>query len=248
MSVYNNLTTITQELEANVKPSIANLGHAMIYTQAIIGDYKFSARNSDYLGWLVCDGRVLERETYPALFEVIGTSFGSTASDNFQLPDLRGRVFGGIGAGSGLTNRSLGDVVGEERHVLSITEMPSHNHGGVTSTTGSHNHGGTTSMNGSHTHTHNATGGTTGLAFKNGYDTPSGLDNEGGEINTAYTAELVINAAGDHAHTITSDGNHTHTISSQGGGQSHNIMQPTAFCGTIMIFAGLPGAVPGYED
>lgn len=87
-----------------------------------------------------------------------------------------------------------------------------------------------------------------GLAFKNGYDTPSGLDNDGGEINTAYTAELVINSAGDHAHTITSDGNHAHTISSQGGGQSHNIMQPTAFCGTIMIFAGLPGAVPGYED
>jgi microcystin-dependent protein len=248
MSVYNNLTTITHDLEANVKPSIANLGHAMIYTQAIIGDYKFSARNEDYLGWLVCDGRLVEREAYPALFQVVGTSFGSSASDNFRLPDLRGRVFGGIGAGSGLTNRSLGDIVGEERHTLSITEMPSHDHGGVTSANGNHNHGGVTSTNGSHTHTHNADGGNTGLAFKNTFDTAGSIDNDGFELDLNSTAALSINAAGDHNHTIATDGSHSHTISSQGGGQSHNVMQPTAFCGTIMIFAGLPGVVPGYQD
>ena len=49
-------------------------------------------------GWFICDGTELVRSTYPELFAVIGTSFG-TPSDNtkFKLPDLREATTKGIG-------------------------------------------------------------------------------------------------------------------------------------------------------
>jgi microcystin-dependent protein len=45
-----------------------------------------------------------------------------------SLPLGSGRALGVAGAGSGLTTRALGSAVGEEAHVLSVAEMPTHNH------------------------------------------------------------------------------------------------------------------------
>ncbi|MCX6902635.1 MAG: tail fiber protein, partial [Verrucomicrobia bacterium] len=59
-------------------------------------------------GWALCDG--------------------STVNGR-QTPDLRGRFVVGTGQGSGLSNRTLGQTGGEENHVLTWNEMPSHNHG-----------------------------------------------------------------------------------------------------------------------
>lgn len=39
-------------------------------------------------GWLKADGSLVLRATYPALFALIGVTFGSTLGTNFQLPDL----------------------------------------------------------------------------------------------------------------------------------------------------------------
>ena len=93
-----------------------------------VGDIKMSVYNSDFYGWLKCDGRSLSRTTYAALFAVIGTSFGNVDGNSFNLPDCRGRVLGSIGQGSGLSQRNLGTSIGEENHTMSTTEMPSHNH------------------------------------------------------------------------------------------------------------------------
>jgi microcystin-dependent protein len=49
-------------------------------------------------------------------------------STTFNLPNCSGRVPVGSGSGSGLTARNLGDTGGEETHVLTTTEMPSHTH------------------------------------------------------------------------------------------------------------------------
>ena len=57
-----------------------------------IGEYKWSCKNEDFNGWLLCDGRSLPRETYQDLFNLIGTSFGSIDADSFNLPDYRGRT------------------------------------------------------------------------------------------------------------------------------------------------------------
>jgi microcystin-dependent protein len=93
-----------------------------------LGDVKMSVYNNDFYGWLKCNGRSLSRDTYAALFAVIGTSFGSVDGNSFSLPDCRGRVLGTLGQGASLTNRTLGDSVGTETHTLSVGEMPSHSH------------------------------------------------------------------------------------------------------------------------
>ena len=44
-------------------------------------------------GWLICDGTLLSKTTYPELFNAIGYSFGGEdGGSTFGLPDLRGRV------------------------------------------------------------------------------------------------------------------------------------------------------------
>jgi len=80
-------------------------------------------------GYLMCDGAWQLRTTYAALFAVIGTIYGAgDGSTSFALPDCRGRASIGVGTGSGLTNRTLGQWLGAERHQLSWNEMPSHVH------------------------------------------------------------------------------------------------------------------------
>jgi microcystin-dependent protein len=55
------------------------------------------------IGWILCDG-------------TNGT------------PDLRGRFILSSGQGIGLTKRNIGDIGGSETHILSIDEMPTHQH------------------------------------------------------------------------------------------------------------------------
>ena len=45
------------------------------------------------VGWLICDGTLLNKTAYPELFNAIGYSFGGEeGGSTFGLPDLRGRV------------------------------------------------------------------------------------------------------------------------------------------------------------
>lgn len=81
-------------------------------------------------GYLLCDGAGVSRTLYAALFNTIGTAWGAgDGSTTFNVPDLRGRSIIGVGSGVGLTPRQPGDKGGEETHKLTVSEMPSHNHG-----------------------------------------------------------------------------------------------------------------------
>ena len=64
----------------------------------LVGDYKFSTKSDDFNGWLICNGRPLNKFDYWNLFEKIGYSFGGSGN-TFLLPDLRGKVLGNIGTG-----------------------------------------------------------------------------------------------------------------------------------------------------
>ena len=90
-------------------------------------------------GFLICDGGLISRSTYYALFAIIGTTYGvGNGTTTFGIPDMRGRTPIGAGQGAGLTNRVLGGVLGEEAHTLAISEMPAHDHpyeGGYTNAT-----------------------------------------------------------------------------------------------------------------
>jgi len=79
------------------------------------------------LGTLPCDGATSLRVDYPALYAALPAVFIVDA-DHFVTPDLRGRTIVGVGAGSGLTPRSIGDVFGEENHTLTIGELAAHTH------------------------------------------------------------------------------------------------------------------------
>ncbi len=54
------------------------------------------------------------------------------ANKTLTLPRALGRSLASAGAGSGLTSRALGQFLGEETHLLTIGEIPSHNHPGST--------------------------------------------------------------------------------------------------------------------
>ena len=80
------------------------------------------------LGWMLCDGSVLPISENETLFNLIGTTYGGDGQQTFALPDLRGRVPVGIGQGSGLTNRIIGQSFGVETVPLTVNQLPSHQH------------------------------------------------------------------------------------------------------------------------
>lgn len=199
----------------------------------MVSDYKLSALNADHLGWLICDGRAVSRTTYAVLFTIIGTAFGTgDGSSTFNLPDLRGKVAGAIGQGSGLTNRALGANTGSETHTLTKAELP--NYSITTAGTSAGTPSGSISSGGAHTHT--VTG-----------DTASNI-----EGTTSTTGDAVLNngdgrtyvvttsSAGNHTHTFTGTemATHSHTISTGGSDTAHNNMQPTLFAGNYFIYSG----------
>lgn len=107
-------------------PAVTNLGLAPV------GALMIWAGEDVPLGWLMADGSGYFAGDYPALYAAIGCTWGCEADeggDVFYLPDLRGRVPMGAGTGAGLTNRILATQVGAETHVLTLQEMPSHQHG-----------------------------------------------------------------------------------------------------------------------
>jgi microcystin-dependent protein len=81
------------------------------------------------VSWMIADGSAISRATYPDLWALLGTTFGSgDGSTTFNLPDLRSKMIVGQGQGTGLTNRALAALGGEETHTHSIAELPAHNH------------------------------------------------------------------------------------------------------------------------
>ena len=77
-------------------------------------------------GWLMCDGQSYSIATYRDLYNAIGTTYGGYGQ-SFQVPDLRGRF--PVGKDTG-TFANLGGKGGEEKHTLTVAEMPAHQHSG----------------------------------------------------------------------------------------------------------------------
>lgn len=66
-----------------------------------IGDIKASVRNSNHGKWFLCNGQAINRNTYSALFAIIGTNFGAgNGTTTFNLPDYRGKFLRGLGGNS----------------------------------------------------------------------------------------------------------------------------------------------------
>ena len=96
-------------------------------------------------GFLVCDGSAISRSIYDDLYGVIGTTWGSgDGSTTFNLPNFQRRVsVGSGGVATGVLGNSVGSVGGNETHVITSNELPSHTHG-LSGYTGQSNNGGGT--------------------------------------------------------------------------------------------------------
>ena len=211
-------------LTSNV--TIDDLLTRLYYTQARIGDLKWSANTTDWRGWLICDGRDLSVSDYPDLFQVIGTSFGGGGEGTFRLPDPSGKVLAAVSPEQWSTGQTMGNLA----HTLSLGEIPSHSHTGTTGTAGSHTH------LYSDAYFAEATGGVGGPKV---FGTNGSCDGDnsykwrqpdGTWSNTP--GYLVTSEAGDHAHTFTT--NPTGAVQPD----AISLMQPTLVIGYLYIYTG----------
>ena len=178
-------------------------------------------------GYLLCDGSSVSSSSYLALHAVISNTYGGSAYTgaaglNFTLPDLRGRLPMGAGTGTGLnssgtgapsgtaqTARTMGQWLGEETHLLTTTELPSHTHANTvgSSAGGSNQITGPMSQNENHSHTlvnySSSTGsGTYNIANRSGGNTDQLSTNS---TNLAHTHNIGINnvaAGGGSRHSV----------------------------------------------
>ena len=134
-----------------------------------------------------------------------------------------GRVLVSAGTSDSGTTYTVGVTGGEESHQLTTNEMPIHNHGTNTSSSGGHNHNrGDMNITGTFWASTGGPNGATG-AFSM---------KESGRGYTAMTSNYYdgrlfdFNAASGWTGNTNWTGDHTHTISSDGGNYAHNNMQP----------------------
>lgn len=95
-------------------------------------------------GWLMCDGQIISRSEYKKLYEVIGRTYTPVnhnpplGESLFCVPDMRGRTSVGIDGNASrvTTGNTLGMSGGEEKHQITVDELPEHNHGLRSTTAG----------------------------------------------------------------------------------------------------------------
>ena len=183
------------------------------YPSVSIGDYKRRAVSFGVEpSWLLCEGQAVSRTTYINLFNTIGETFGAgDGSSTFNLPDPRGRAVVAAGQGSGLTNRVVGQVFGEERTTLTAAEMPSHGH----------------TIN----HDHPSVSGSVSELYPDGTISVAGpgVFNNKNVYNTRSSRNLNVSI---------NLPNFSGTSGNAGSGQSHNNLQPSIVDGYLFIYAG----------
>jgi len=198
----------------------------------VVGDYKWSACNVSFHGWMKCDGSALDRNTYEALYNVIGTTYGSTSDTNFLLPDCRGRLAAAAGqpvGGSIVYNSStlvVGTSFGNQLHKLTLNEMPSHVHTGETRDAAT---GITASAN---------------TIFNDTVDvvpdsvvTPETAVEDNNNSTTDSTPVTINDPT--HRHGFTTDHKGGNNNSPEGNCDPHDIQNPTIVIGNVFIYSGI---------
>lgn len=172
-------------------------------------------------GWLLCNGSELPISSFPALYAVIGNTYGVPVSGPtwFKLPDLQARVLIGRGPNtSGIYNtNTIGDTGGDWAISLNKQEVPPHQHvigNGTDSASitnpGNHDHDGGYSFN----------------AILEGGDVPAAVT---WDIDEGGSAGPVFKRVGGFPYD---DGAHIHTGETGDGtsdglnGDAHGNMQP----------------------
>lgn len=177
-------------------------------------------------GWLLCYGQEVSRDTYSALFTVLGASASpwglGNGSSSFNVPDLRGYVTAGVGNMGGGESGRLNGIVssamaasgGAQTVALSTGHLPAHRHAGV-----DHLH-----YIGNHSHLAYGTpaGGSWGLKF----------GGDGSSLGHALTDSLSPTQGPNTGYTAGTD--RDLTTGYTGSDVAHNNVQPTCALNKII--------------
>lgn len=96
--------------------------------EPFLGEIRLMAFNfAPHPQWAICSGQVISITENPQLYAVIGNSYGGNVGENFQLPDLRGRV--PLHRGElGTEYYVRGQIGGTEQVALTLSQIPKHSH------------------------------------------------------------------------------------------------------------------------
>jgi len=134
-------------------------------SDCFVGEIRLFAFPRVPRGWAACDGQLLSIAQNQALYTLIGTTYGGDGTTNFGVPDLRGRVPIDAGTSNQGQTYVLGQVAGEETHLLTIQEMAAHSHPLISTT-----NAGTTAAPAQNVHL-----ATSNVATKTLYAPPNGI-------------------------------------------------------------------------
>jgi len=147
----NAFYTIRKDASSyRLEQSTASAGSGDIYGRIVkTGTVMAWAASAIPTGWLECNGAAVSRSTYPELFVVLGTAYGSgDGSTTFNLPDYRGEFLRGLDGGVGRdpdrasrTNRgdgNTGDIIGSKQ--ASAFELHAHTQQGTFPSSGDPGH------------------------------------------------------------------------------------------------------------
>ncbi len=116
----------------NIKTTVGSvLNDLLTHSVYQTGDLLISARKeTERAGFLLCDGRTINRKDYADLFNVIGTQFGpGDGSTTFNIPNMARRVpVGSGGQATSVLGNTVGSQGGEEQHTMTLDELVSHTH------------------------------------------------------------------------------------------------------------------------
>ena|SRR5579872_3410812 len=101
-----------------------------------IGEVRLFGGNFAPLYWAFCDGSLQSIASNPALYQLIGTTYGGDGVNTFALPDLRGRIPIHQGTGADGITYVLGQRAGTETVTLSSGQLSTHWHSPMGASTG----------------------------------------------------------------------------------------------------------------
>jgi microcystin-dependent protein len=84
--------------------------------------------NFAIFGTAMCNGQLMSIAQNPALFAVIGTTYGGDGISTFGVPNLQSRRMNHMGTGPGRGTYVLGQQSGVEHVTLTSNTMPTHTH------------------------------------------------------------------------------------------------------------------------
>ena len=105
----------TEDPDAEIDPNTPYIGQVVAYAGI---PFEVPA------GWALADGQVLSVDSNPALFSLLGTTYGGNGINTFALPNLQGSTVIGSGTGPGGNYYTEGDSYGTNSQTINVSQLP----------------------------------------------------------------------------------------------------------------------------